>query len=61
MNENKRGKKISSNGTKIWYENGKKHRLDGPAVIRACGIVEYWIYGHQVTEGYLSRRRRGED
>lgn len=62
MNKNNNnGKHVTAAGTKIWYQDGKKHRLDGPAVIRSCGIIEYWIRGHQVTEGFLSRRKRGED
>lgn len=49
MEKNKNGKHTTETGTEIWYRNGKKHRKDGPAVIRACGVVEYWLYGKQVT------------
>lgn len=31
-----------------WYQDGKLHRLDGPAVIKP-GIEEYWIYGTQLS------------
>src|SRR5579859_1937339 len=30
------------NGTKIWHNHGKKHRLEGPAVITMCGKQEWW-------------------
>ena len=57
----KNGKHVTSSGTQYWYRNGLKHRLDGPAVIRSCGIIEYWIYGRQVTSSFFSRRKQGED
>ncbi len=31
--DNYTGKIIYKNGTQRWYEDGKRHRLDGPAVI----------------------------
>jgi hypothetical protein len=30
-----------SNGTKVWYLNGKTHRLDGPAIEYPSG-TKYW-------------------
>jgi hypothetical protein len=33
----KNGLKIDSYGNKFWYQNGKLHRLDGPAVEYADG------------------------
>ena len=33
--------KISSNGNKYWYLNGKQHRVDGPAVECSDG-TKYW-------------------
>ena len=33
--------------TKVWYRNGLKHRIDGPAVIRENGEKEYWLDGVQ--------------
>ena len=33
------------NGTVGYWLNGKRHREDGPAVIRADGTVGYWIHG----------------
>jgi hypothetical protein len=32
---------IDRNGTERWFLNGKLHREDGPAVIRADG-TQYW-------------------
>jgi hypothetical protein len=29
---------------KVWYENGKKHRLTGPALIHRTGC-DYWLEG----------------
>ena len=29
---------------KYWYKFGKKHRIDGPAVINSDGIVEYYLH-----------------
>jgi hypothetical protein len=29
---------------KVWYENGKRHRLTGPATIHRAGC-DYWIEG----------------
>ncbi len=38
-------------GTKIWFENGKVHRTDGPAVITLDGIDRYYINGTEITLG----------
>ena len=38
---NKPEVKVSSDGTKRWYLNGKRHREDGPAVEYPNG-VKYW-------------------
>lgn len=56
MDKKKSGKHITETGTEIWYKNGKKHRRDGPAVIRSCGVVEYWLYGRQVTSSLFSNK-----
>jgi hypothetical protein len=34
---------IHSNGREEYYQNGKRHRIDGPAVIYSDGRTEYWI------------------
>ena len=33
--------KVYLNGTKYWYQDGKLHRTDGPAVEGANGIKEW--------------------
>jgi len=37
-------------GTKAWYENGRLHRLNGPAYVTDTGTKEYWINGVELTE-----------
>jgi len=31
----------------VWYKNGLRHRMDGPAKVFRRGMVEYWINGMQ--------------
>ena len=33
-----------------WYQNGKLHRTDGPAIERADGTKEWYIDGKVMTE-----------
>ena len=33
-----------------WYQNGQKHRTDGPAIIWNDGVKEWWIGGKLLTE-----------
>jgi hypothetical protein len=33
-------------GTKRWYQNDKRHRIDGPAVERADGTKRWYINGN---------------
>ena len=40
------GKIHFSNGTKKWLRNGKLHREDGPAIIKANGKKVWYRYGH---------------
>ena len=35
-----------TDGTKMWYQNGKLHREDGTAVEYADGEKEYWYNGN---------------
>ena len=56
MDKSKNGK-FEENGTVYWYRSGRKHRRDGPAVIRSCGVVEYWLYGKQVTSSLFSNKK----
>jgi hypothetical protein len=34
-----------TSGTKVWYRNGKQHRVDGPAIEDADGTKEWWLNG----------------
>jgi hypothetical protein len=38
------------NGRKVWIQNGKWHRVSGPAVVRLHDIVEYWVNDIQLTK-----------
>jgi len=40
---------VGGSETLEYWENGKRHRIDGPAVISDSG-VEYWLYNRQTTE-----------
>jgi len=42
--------KVSPNGDKFWYLNGKRHREDGPAIECSNGQKYWWINGKQLTE-----------
>ena len=35
--------KVSSDGTKEWYLNGKLHREDGPAIERSDGSKSWYL------------------
>jgi len=39
-----------NDGSQIYYQNGKWHRTDGPAIIRFDNSVEYWIHGTKTTK-----------
>ena len=41
---------IDSNGSKFWYQNGKRHRTDGPAVEWANGSKSWYINGKEYTQ-----------
>ncbi len=42
---------IYLNGNKEWYQKGKLHRLDGPAIDYNDGLLtEYWVNGVQHTK-----------
>jgi len=34
-------------GTKVWFRNGKRHRVDGPAVEYADGTKVWYINGRE--------------
>lgn len=42
--------KIDKYGTKYWCQNGKWHRLDGPAIEYPSGTKEWYIDGEYLTE-----------
>ncbi|WOJ91437.1 aldehyde dehydrogenase [Methylocapsa polymorpha] len=35
--------------TKIWFEDGKVHRADGPAVISPDGVERWYLRGKEIT------------
>ena len=37
--------RVLPNGTKEWYVDGLRHRLDGPAYERTNGYKEWWVNG----------------
>ena len=41
--------KTDSDGSRYWYQNGIRHRTDGPAVEYPNGSKEYWINGETVS------------
>jgi len=52
--------KVSPDGTKEWWFNGKLHRSDGPAIERADGTKEWWLNGVQHrTDGPALERADG--
>ncbi len=43
------GPAFSSCGRSIWYQNGKIHRIDGPAIIDYnLKIEHYYLYGKEI-------------
>ncbi len=39
-----------SSGSKSYYENGKRHRIDGPAIEYSDGYKEYWLFDKKYTK-----------
>lgn len=37
----------SNDGTRTWWVNGKRHRLDGPAYEGADGTRTWWVNGER--------------
>jgi hypothetical protein len=37
-------------GDQFWGVNGKRHRTNGPAVIRLNGDHEWWVNGRDITQ-----------
>jgi hypothetical protein len=48
--------RIYENGDKFYCQDGKLHRLDGPAFIRSNGEKRYWIEGEEYTESKFSEK-----
>jgi hypothetical protein len=40
---------IRSDGFQAWWLHGKRHRVDGPAVIYPSGRQEWWINDQDIT------------
>jgi len=38
-----------ADGSKVWFEHDKHHRIGGPAVEWANGRNEWWERGHQIA------------
>jgi hypothetical protein len=41
---------INSNGTKFWFLNGNRHRVDGPAIEFIDGTKFWYIHGNSHRE-----------
>ena len=50
--------KVHTNGDREWYQNGKLHRVDGPAVEYANGHKEWWINGVQLTQEEFNKQTK---
>ena len=50
--------KVNTAGTREWYQNGKRHRLDGPAIEWSISGKE-WSYGGK--EWYQNGKLHRED
>ena len=46
----KNGLIIDPNGSKCWYLNGQRHRVDGPAIEEADGDKEWYLNGQEYTD-----------
>jgi hypothetical protein len=49
------GPAIVDNGYEAWWVNGKRHRLDGPAMTWPDGINEWWVNGKELTQQGFER------
>lgn len=47
---NKQNPLINEDGTKYWQQNGKLHRLDGPAIERVSGNKYWYLDGIGYSE-----------
>ena len=44
--------------TKVWYKDGRRHRINGPAVERVNGDDEWWIGGHWLTPEEVEEHKK---
>ena len=49
--------KVSANGDKLWYINGKLHREDSPACEYAGGTKSWYLNGRGLTKEEFNRRK----
>lgn len=52
--------RIDPNGSKYWYQEGKLHRLNGPAVEYANGDKYWYIEGKRLSEAEFNSRVKSE-
>ena len=50
--------RMNSDHFKMWHKNGLCHRLTGPAIEFANGVVQYWIEGKRFTKKQFEERVR---
>ena len=41
---------VDADGTQAWYENDRRHRTDGPAIVWRDGTEEWWVGGVNITQ-----------
>jgi len=44
-----------------WYQNGKLHYDDGPAIIDSDGNKEWYFEGEKVTEKWIYKYKKDKD
>ncbi|WP_422758719.1 hypothetical protein [Paenarthrobacter sp. C1] len=55
------GMRTSLDGSRSWWIEGVAHRIDGPAVIRADGSLEWYVHGRRVDGAALDDLYRSGD
>ena len=48
--------RLYPDGSKWWYQNGNRHRLDGPAIEYSDGTKEWYIEGKEYTEQAFNQK-----
>lgn len=49
---------VHTSGNRYWYQNGERHREDGPAIEYADGDREWWIEGKAFTEEQFNKQTK---